>query len=136
MSTPGLSRGAARNLTHWVDSVDMYNQTDTGKVALPARLHTYVTPHGLVQVPTPPDLTAERTTRPPVTGITLTNADMEMWRVRNLPHLYDDWYVDHMNDLREASVPDDMCDWDCGWCKRSVITRHLDDMCPSCGKRS
>jgi len=131
---PAYSHGAARNLAHWQDSGDMYNTPDTRKVPLPARTTTYLTQHGYVEAPKPPDLTSERTPRRPTTGVTITHADVEMWRVRNLPHLYDEWYVDHMNDLRDAAVPDDMCDWDCNFCKRSVITRDITDTCPNCGR--
>lgn len=128
MGTITVMRGnSARSLNHWQDSADMFNTPDTGKCDVS---------------PAYADILAIRANpKPPTKHISLgpmVSADHELWRVRNLPHLYDDWYIDLVNEQREQYVDTlgDVTDWDCKWCKHSVITQNTRDLCPNCGRAS
>jgi hypothetical protein len=70
---------------------------------------------------------------PGSTHIGLLDTDGEVYRMRTQPHLYDEWHLEFSAEMRDASVPDDMFDWDCHRCKRAVLTADITDACPICG---
>jgi hypothetical protein len=76
--------------------------------------------------------------RPGYSGTTLGHThDRELYKVRNSPHLYEQWHVDLVEDQRAAyldTLPDDVEDWDCHHCKAAVITAENARCCPTCGR--
>lgn len=61
----------------------------------------------------------------------------ELYRMRNMPHLWDDWMRDLVEDARAKAVDSigTVYDWDCHKCQRAVITHTLNERCPNCGAR-
>ena len=68
----------------------------------------------------------------------------EIWRIRNLPHLYSEADIEQADVMRNVWVHKltqrigvEYVDWDCNKCRRAVLTPrgifHENITCPECG---
>lgn len=59
--------------------------------------------------------------------------DMEIFRMRTQPELYDGWMRDLIDDARaDLAHGTGQFDWDCHTCKAAVMTYAITDNCPRC----
>ena len=94
-----------------------------------------------------PDMWHFNTIDPPFrrdySNVGLTEHDYELYRVRNNPHLYDEWHVELVDTQRadyidrlEKRLGIELIDWDCHTCRCAVISRRdtytVDTKCPKC----
>jgi len=88
------------------------------------------------------DYQHQRDWRPGYSNVSVGHKhDEELYKVRTKPHLYEDWHVRMVEDLRAVYVADCTAvlgeaveDWNCHHCKTVVLTRE-GDACPHCDRR-